>query len=86
MTDMMIKMTSTGIKACLVGTPRINDKAITPAPPAKPMPIPPIRAPMKMKRRTIASSTQIIMITSFKDEKIISTLTITSVQIMLSPH
>ncbi|EXF67645.1 hypothetical protein D030_4522B, partial [Vibrio parahaemolyticus AQ3810] len=44
-TDMMIKITSTGMYAWLVGTPKIKDSAMTPAPPAKPMPIPPILAP-----------------------------------------
>ncbi|EXJ40090.1 hypothetical protein D049_4444B, partial [Vibrio parahaemolyticus VPTS-2010] len=44
-TDMMIKITSTGMYAWLVGTPKIKDNAMTPAPPAKPMPIPPILAP-----------------------------------------
>lgn len=41
----MIKITSTGMYAWLVGTPKIKDNAMTPAPPAKPMPIPPILAP-----------------------------------------
>jgi hypothetical protein len=54
-TDMMIRITSTGMLPGLM--PKTSASTSTPKPPAKPMPMLPRRAPSQIKNNTTSSST-----------------------------
>ena len=59
MTDMMMPMTSQGTCSLAVGTP-VTARTMTPAAPARPMPMPPSLAPTIMNSRTMSRWNQIM--------------------------